>query len=118
MTYTSFSNINSLEEFSFIAGSQYTLDFTVYESDGFTPMGLGGATIYWVLAPYGQPDYRVAKITASITGTNTFTVTIPSATTATFSGKYIHQPVIISFAGKVYYPCQGIILILSKISYA
>jgi hypothetical protein len=53
MTYTPYTAINSLAEFSFIAGSQYELDFTVYESDGINPMDLGGATIYWVLAPYG-----------------------------------------------------------------
>ena len=117
MSYTSFTNINSLEEFSFIAGSQYSIDFTVYQSDGINPMDLGGATVYWVLAPYGQPDYTVLQITATITGTNTFTVTIPSASTASLSGKHIHQPIILSFGGKVYKPCQGLLLILPKISY-
>lgn len=118
MTYTSFSNINSLEEISFIAGSQYSLDFTVYESNGITPMDLGGATIYWVLAPYGQPDYTVVQITATVTGANTFTVDIPSGATSSLSGKYIHQPVILSFGGKTYRPCQGIILVIPEIQYA
>ena len=115
MTYTSFSNINQLEEFSFVGGNDYYLDFTAYGSDGYTPMDLGGATVYWVLAPYGQPDYRVAQLTASITGTNTFRVEIPSATSAPLSGKYTHQPVIISFGGKEYRPCQGIVLIMPQI---
>jgi hypothetical protein len=114
MTYTPYTAINSLAEFSFIAGSQYELDFTVYESDGINPMDLGGATIYWVLAPYGQADHKVAKITATITGTNTFKVVIPSATSQSWSGKYIHQPVIISFAGLEYRPCQGVLLIIPQ----
>jgi len=118
MTYTSFSTLNALGEFSFIAGSQYTVDFTVYESDGITPMDLGGATVYWVLAPYGQPDYTIVQITGTVTGTNTFEFDVPSTATENLSGKYIHQPVIVSFGGKVYRPCQGIALILPKISYA
>ncbi len=117
MSYTSFSNINQLEEFSFIAGNLYTINFTVYESNGVTPMDLGGATVYWVLSPYGQPDYRIAKITASITGTNTFTVIIPSATSESLSGKYIHQPIIFSFGGKEYRPCQGVLLVLPQVPY-
>lgn len=117
MTYTSFSNINSLEEFSFIAGSKYTVDFTAYQSDGFTPMDLGGATVYWVLAPYGQPDYTVVQITGTVTGTNTFEFEIPSATSATLSGKYIHQPVIISFGGSEYRIAQGILLVIPQIPY-
>jgi hypothetical protein len=115
MSYTSFSSINTLEEFSFIAGSQYTLEFTVYQADGVNPMDLGGATVYWVLALYGQPDYTILQITATITGTNTFKVTIPYGSTVGFSGKYIHQPVIRSFGGLEYRPCQGICMILPEI---
>jgi hypothetical protein len=114
MSYTSFSTLNALGEFSFIAGSQYTVDFAVYEADGITPMDIGGATVYWVLAPYGQPDYRVVQITGVVTGTNTFKVTIPSATSASLSGKYIHQPIIVSVAGLEYRPAQGLVLIIPQ----
>lgn len=117
MTYTSFATLNSLQEFSFIAGSSYTLDFTVYESDGINPMDLGGATIYWVLAPYGQPDYTILQITGSITGVNTFEVEITSALSENLSGKYIQQPIIVAFSGTEYRIAQGIVLILPKISY-
>jgi hypothetical protein len=117
MTYTSFSQINSLDEFSFIAGETYTLNFTVYQSNGITLMSLGGATIYWVLAPYGQPDYRVVKITASITGDNTFEVYIPSSATSSLSGKFVHQPVIISSSGAETRGAQGILLIIPRIPY-
>jgi hypothetical protein len=118
MTYTAYTTINSLSEFSFIAGSQYEIHFTVYQSDGVNPMDLGGATIYWVLAPYGQPDYTVVQITGQITGTNTFKVIIPSVTSASLSGKYIHQPIIISVAGLEYRPAQGIVLILPQTPYS
>jgi hypothetical protein len=114
MTYTAYATINSLPEFSFIAGNQFEVDFTVYQEDGINPMDIGGATVYWVLAPYGQPDYRVVQITGVVTGTNTFKVTIPSATSASLSGKYIHQPIIVSVAGLEYRPAQGLVLIIPQ----
>lgn len=114
MSYTQYTAINSLPEFSFIAGSQYELDFTVYQSDGVNLMDLGGADVYWVLAPYGQPDYQVAQITGTVTGTGTFSIVIPSATSDSWSGKYIHQPIIVSYAGLEYRPGQGILLIIPQ----
>lgn len=114
MTYTSYSNINSLPEFSFIAGNQYEIDFTVFEANGITPMDIGGATVYWVLAPYGQPEYKVVQITGTVTGTNTFKFIIPSATSSVLSGKYIHQPIIVSFGGLEYRPAQGILLVIPQ----
>lgn len=113
-TYINYAQINSLEEFAFIAGTSYTLNFTAYDSDGVTPLDLGGATIKWVLTPYGQ-SYNVLQITGVITGTSTFSVTITSADTASLSGKYIQQPVIIAFTGEVYRSAQGVVLILPAI---
>ena len=118
MTYTSYATLNSLGEFSFIAGSQFEIDFTAYQSDGVNPMDLGGATVYWVLAPYGQPDYTVVQITGTVTGTNTFSFTIPFATSSTLSGKYIHQPIIVSFGGLEYRPAQGILTVIPTITHA
>lgn len=116
MTFVNYSKLNSLKEFSFIAGTEYTLEFTVWEDDGVTPLDLAGATINWYLCPYGQPDYTALHLTGTITGTSTFKVVIPSASSISLSGKYIHQPVITSFAGSIYRPAQGVILILDGIS--
>jgi len=116
MTYTPYSEINYLEEFSLIAGNSYTVDFVAYEYDGVTPMDLGGASVYWVLSPYGRPDYTIVQITGIVTGANTFEFNFTSTLSSPLSGKYIHQPVIVSFSGKEYRPAQGLCLIIPKIA--
>ena len=115
-SFINYAKLNSLEEFSFIAGSTYTLEFEVYDEDD-APTDLGGATITWTLCPYGQPDYTILQKTGAIDVGNPskFTVELESADTLTFSGKYIHQPVIMAFGGEVYRPAQGVILILPRI---
>lgn len=115
MTYSAFRTTNALEEFSFIAETDYTLTFTVYESDGVTPVDLGGGTIKWVLSPMGQPDFNILELDGVINTTSTFTVSIPAAQTSGLSGKFVHQPVITDFEGKTFRPAQGIITIIPRI---
>lgn len=112
-TYVLYSQINSLSEFAFIAGTSYTLNFNVFEDDGVTPLDMGGGTFRWVLSPYGQ-NYSVLEIEGTITGIGTAEVEIPSSSTENFSGKYIHQPVIISLSGDKYRPAQGVVLIIPR----
>ena len=115
MSYTSYAALNSLEETSFIAQSEFTLYFTAYQADGVTPLDLGGAYISWELCPYGQDSYTVLQKIAVVTGANTFKVVLLANDTRGLSGKYIHQPVITSFAGNIYRPAQGVLLILPAI---
>ena len=115
MSYLTYATINSLEEFGFIAGTDYLITFNVFEENGITPLDMGGATIKWALAPYGQTSYNVLQLNGVITGVGVFTVTVPSASTETLSGKYIHQPVITSFAGAEYRPGQGVLLLMPQI---
>lgn len=112
-TYTIYAQINSLEEFGFIAGTSYTLNFNVYEENGVTPLDMGGATFKWVLSPYGQ-NYSVLEKTGTITGVGTAEVQLNTADTETLSGKYIQQPVIVSFSGEEYRPGQGVILMVPR----
>jgi len=114
-SFTPYSDIISLNEFSMIAGSNFTLTFTVYESDGVNLLDLTGATIKWVICPFGQADYTVLQKTGVITGTGTFTVTLSGSDTATLSGKYVQQPVITDFLGNIFRPAQGTILIMPRI---
>lgn len=116
-TYTIYAQINSLEEFGFIAGSPYTLNFNVYEQNGITPLDMGGATFKWVLSPYGQ-NYSVLEKTGSITGIGTAEVQLDTVDTELLSGKYIQQPVIVSFSGEEYRPGQGVILFVPRIPLA
>ena len=115
-TYTVYAQINSLEEFGFIAGSPFTLNFNVYEQDG-TPLDMGGATFKWVLSPYGQ-SYSVLEKTGTIAGIGTAEVQLNTVDTETLSGKFIQQPVIISFSGEEYRPGQGVILIIPRTALA
>lgn len=116
MSYASYLEINSLEEFSFIAGDKVTLAFTVFDDDGVTPMDLGGASVYLPFAPFGQPEYSELKVTGSVTGINTFEFVLDGLTND-MSGKYIYQPTIVSFGGTEYRPAQGLVTIGSRIPY-
>ena len=108
-TYTPYAQINAMEEFGYIAGSSYTLYFNIYEQDGITPLDMGGGTFKIVLSPYGE-EYSVLKKDGDITGVGTAKAILETNDTKTFSGKYIIQPVIISFSGQEYRPAQGIVL--------
>jgi hypothetical protein len=115
MAYISYQDLNSLNEISLIAGTEYTLNYTVYDEDGVNLADLGGATIELAISPFGQTDYCVIQKTGTMTGTGTFTVVLSSADTASLSGKYIQQPIITAFSGAEYRPAQGTIIILPKI---
>lgn len=115
MTYISYATINSLEETSLIAGSDFTLEFNAFEDDGVTPLDLGGATTKLVLSPYGQTDYTILQLNGIITATSKFEVVLSSSDTEDLSGKYIQQPIITSFGGKEYRPAQGVILFIPRI---
>jgi hypothetical protein len=114
-SFQNFSIINSLPDFSMIAGNEYTLIYNVYEQDEITPLNLGGATCYVVLSPYGQTDYNILQKTATITSTNTFQVVFLGTDTAALNGWYIQQPVVYSFTGNEYRPSQGRIFISPQI---
>lgn len=114
-SYVVYSQINSLEEFGFIAGTEYTLTFNIYEDDGVTPLDMSGGTFTWVLSPYGE-TYSILSLNGTIVDVGIAEVSLSSTDTATLSGKYIQQPIITSFSGEVYRPAQGIVLILPKIT--
>ena len=114
MSFISYAEINSLEEFPMIAGTDWVLTFTAYEDDGTSLADIGGGTVYWTLSPYGNPEYNALEIAGVIETQYTFSVTIPAASTETFSGKYLQQITIDSFFGQRYRPAQGILLILPR----
>jgi len=114
-TYVSYSEINSLEEFSFIAGTTYDITVNVYEEDGITPLDMTGATINWVVAPFGRPNLNILEKAVTITDIGILDFTIESVDTENLSGKYVHQLVITAFSGSKYKPGQGVILIMPQI---
>lgn len=116
MAYISYAELNTLVETSFIGGTDFTMEFEVFDEDGITPLDLGGATITWKLCPFGQPQYVALSLSGTITGINTFSVEIPHASTITMSGKYIQQPIVTDFSGQVFRPAQGNVIILPAIN--
>ena len=56
MSYTSYADVNQLEEVGFIAGTSYFLDFKIYDVNGL-PIENTGIAMTWKLAPYGEKSY-------------------------------------------------------------
>jgi hypothetical protein len=107
--------VNDLTEFSFIAGSKKTLTFDI--TNNGVDMDLSGATCSWKLSPYGQTTAVLTK-SGSVSGSpiNRFVITLESADTATLSGKYVQQPIVVDAVGDTYRPSQGIVTIFGAIS--
>ena len=105
-----YSTINSLGDVFFIGGSEYILEFKVYNQAG-DEANLSGATCSWKMSPFGDPDTVTLTYSGTVTGANIFQVTLLSADTLALSGKYIHQPIVVD-GGKSYRSQQGIINII------
>lgn len=111
MSFTVYQDVNSLDEFSFIAGSMFSLYYTVYAEDGVNLIDLSAATVKVLFCPYGQTDYIVLNVDGVVTGEGTFRVDLLPDDTRLLSGKYTQQPVIYAFDGTEYRPAQGTCLI-------
>jgi len=109
-TRLTFSDLNSLNEISFIGGSTYTIKFVVTNQSG-SSVDLTGATCSWKLAPFGS-DYVILSKTGSIVSTNSFEIILSPDETSDLSGKYSHQPLILFPSGVTIIPAQGIITVV------
>lgn len=114
MAYSSLSAYN-LTPISFIAGTEQRLSFLIYTSASVA-MDLSDKDCTWEMARFGGSDTILTK-TAVVPGDpiNMMVITLESSETASFSGKYIQQPVITSGSSQ-YRPSQGIIQIYAQIS--
>ncbi len=113
-SYVDYSQINSLGEFNQIAGTDLTLSFTVTDEQG-VPADLGSATCTWKLCPFGEPTVTTLTLNGTVVSISVFEIYLTSTNTATLSGKYTHQPIIVD-GGKTYRPQQGIIIFTPAIS--
>lgn len=105
--------VNQLEEFSIIGGDPEVLQFFYTYGTGDV-LDLSSATAKWRLSYLGQPDYIIVEKQAEISG-NSIIVKLETEDTASLSGKFIHQPVIVDYSGNEYVYQQGIITIIPKI---
>jgi len=92
MTYTSYSDLYTLEEISFIGGTTYDLDFKLQDTSG-SYVSLVGKTFTWKMSPYGSKSViSASKIGISLVNDDyTVRITLSSSDTQNLSGKYIHQ---------------------------
>lgn len=113
MTYLLHSQLNSLPSFSFIAGTEYYLDYTIYDEDGVTPVDISAGSAKLIIFRYGRPDVVILEKTGvlSVT-TGRFDVTLLADDTISLSGKFIQQPVYTDFYGKEFRLGQGEFVIL------
>lgn len=132
MTYVSYSDLNTLEEISFIAGNTFYLDFVIYNTAD-VPIGMTSKKLEWKLAPYGEKNYNTIIKTelpyvsdgvtygGGVTDLDLYTkrVTLDSSDTENLSGKYTQQVVIIQtnedLTVTTFKPAQGVITIVSNI---
>jgi len=110
--YDTYRNTDYLDDMSFIAGTEITLDFPIYDSNG-NSVSINGFTMKWVLGYYGQPNATpVLQKTASIKDASTFTITLSESDTLSLGDDiYIQQMKITDGAGKIIRPAQGIVII-------
>lgn len=110
----SFDIINNLGSYEFIAGSDQTFIFNVFDQDG-AAVDLTGSTNTCSLSPYGQSEIVSLEKSGTITGTNQFKIELAASDTTDFSGKYALQPRSVSFVGRIYLPGQAILTIINEI---
>lgn len=111
----SYTELNCLDEVSFIGGNEYVFEYTVYDVNSVA-LDISSATVEWNMSLYGQQDHNILTKSGVITDTSEFTVTLLASETEGLEGKYVHQAVITDFTGSKFIPAQGIVTILPKIS--
>jgi hypothetical protein len=108
--------VYDLAEFSFIAGAEQVLEFSMFDS-GSVALSLNSCTLSWTLGRYGGSSVLLTKTPVySGSPVNKMIVTLTSADTQAMSGKYVHQPIVTTVGGVEYRPSQGLINIIPRIS--
>lgn len=104
----SYNNLNNIEEISFAAGSDQTLEFTAYEDSSWNFSDLASGT--WLLCPYGHYNNDLDIAYSLNTSGHLATLSIPGSSTVDLAGKYIQQLVLQDSSGERFIG-QGIVII-------
>lgn len=114
--YDDYRNTDYLDDVSFIAGTEYTFNFPVYDNNNAL-VNVNGATLDWVLGLYGQPESgSFIHKTVNPYDDNSFQVTLTEEDTIDYGGMiYLQQMRITDITGKKTRPAQGIIIIRKAI---
>lgn len=105
--------VNTLNEFSFIAGTTQTINFEVFDIGG-SSVSLTSINPSWKMSYLGQTGSAIIVKSGSITGANSFSITLNTVDTINLSGKFIHQPILTIGAEQVRTD-QGIITIIPAV---
>jgi len=112
--YDEYKKLSSLEDVSFIAGTDYFIEFPLYDTAG-TRLPLTSMSAKWLLSKYGQPNFPIAEInctTVQTDGNNySFRVDIPRGLTYNLGGLYTQQIEISYYGNKKMRPVQGTVVI-------
>ena len=113
---TSYSAINTIDEFSIIGGNDINLKFTVTDKDG-AAVDLTNATCTLKISPYAKPNSVITTLIGNVTTpTNVVVYTLPGSTTELMvGGKYMYQPIIVDVNDKVFRPKQGTFVLVQAI---
>lgn len=112
--YDDYRNTDYLDDVSFIAGTEFTFYFPLYNKAGGL-MSINNSTMAWALSPYGQPETLILSKTASGYDANTYMVQLTEADTLDLGGVYLQQMRITDSTGKKIRPAQGVVVIRKAI---
>jgi hypothetical protein len=110
--YDDYRNTDYLDDVSFIAGSEFTLYFPIYDGVSKVLSPISGTSMKWVLSYYGDPETAILQKNASAYDANTFAVAFTKADTINLgSDIYLEQIQITDSDGKIFRPAQGVVII-------
>lgn len=111
---SAFQSLNTLEETYFIAGTEYTFQFTLYDSLQEL-LDITSCSCTWKMSWIGQPNISILTKSGSPIDTNSYQIKLDVADTLGLEGKFIQQPIIEDVDGFIYRPAQGLITIITGI---
>jgi len=109
------NTVYDLPDFTFIAGTEQEFTFNILDSAS-AAMSLTSCTCTWELAYFGSASSVLVKTATTSGSSNVMVVTLASGDTTGLSGRFVHQPVVTTLAGKEYRPSQGLITIAPRIA--
>lgn len=114
--YEDYSQTDSLEDVTFIAGTDFQLEFPLYNETG-NAININASTMKWLLGYYNNPNIApIIEKTGVAVNDNTFVVTLSEGDTINLGDDvYIQQMVITDTAGKKVRPAQGKVIIRKAI---
>ncbi len=108
-----YSQIYSLSDVTFPAGTTYKLKFTVKDQSG-SGINITSASCSWRMSEYGS-DYAILTKVGNVVATDSFDIILNNADTIGLSGKFTHQPYVYFASGVGVIPAQGVIVITKGI---